>query len=105
EAVAMLAKIASFTEAHRPRGSLASRREFLREPSAMSGIDRMASLVEHALDTVPCDVVLAPTRAGNTARAISRCKPSVWIVAPVSDPAVCQGLAFSYGVHPVDLAE
>jgi pyruvate kinase len=29
----------------------------------------------------------------------------VWIVAPSRDPAVCQGLAFSYGVHPVDLAE
>jgi pyruvate kinase len=29
----------------------------------------------------------------------------VTIVAPSNDPAACQGLAFSYGVHPVDLAE
>jgi len=29
----------------------------------------------------------------------------VWIIAPCSDPAVCQNLAFSYGVHPVHLAE
>jgi len=29
----------------------------------------------------------------------------VWIVAPSSDPAACQSLAFSYGVHPVDLAD
>ena len=71
----------------------------------MTGYDRMASLVEHALDTVPCDVALVPTRGGTTARAISRCKPPVWIVAPSSDPAVCQGLAFSCGVHPIDLAE
>jgi len=28
----------------------------------------------------------------------------VWIVAPSSNPAACQGLAFSYGVHPIDLA-
>jgi pyruvate kinase len=105
EVVTMLAKIAAFTEAHRPRGSLAAKREFVHEPSAMSGADRMASLVEHALDTVPCDVVLVPTRSGKTARAISRCKPPVWIVATSSDPATCQGLAFSYGVHPVDLAE
>ena len=54
---------------------------------------------------MPCDVVLVPTRGGTTARVISRCKPPVWIVAPSSDPAACQGLAFSYGVHPVDLAE
>ena len=49
----------------------------------MTGGDRMASLVEHALDTVPCDVVLVPTRGGTTARVISRCKPPVWIVAPM----------------------
>jgi pyruvate kinase len=36
---------------------------------------------------------------------ISRLKPSQWIVALSRDPAVCQGLAFSYGVEPVQLAE
>ncbi len=39
----------------------------------------MASLVEHALDTVPCDLVLVPTRSGTTARCISRFKPHVWM--------------------------
>jgi len=46
-----------------------------------------------------------PTRSGTTARIISRFKPHVWMIAPSVDPAVCQGLAFSYGVHPVDLGE
>ena len=105
EAVTMLAKIAAFTETHRPRASLAARRALIRGETPMTGGDRMASLVEHALETVPCDVLLTPTRSGSTARLISRCKPPVWIVALGSDPAVCQGLAFSYGVHPVDLAE
>ncbi len=105
ESVTMLARIAAFTEAHRPRVSLASKREFLREPAAMTGADRMASVVEHALGTVPCEAVLVPTFSGNMARAISRYKPSVWVVAPSCDPAVCQGLAFSYGVHAVDLGE
>ena len=82
----------------------ATARSFAESSRATRG-DRMASLVEHALDTVPCDVVLVPTRGGTTARVISRCKPPVWIIAPSSDPAACQGLAFSYGVHPVDLAE
>jgi len=105
EAVTMLAKIAAFTETHRPGASLAARRELLRSETPMTGGDRMASLVEHALDTVPCDLLLTPTRSGKTARLISRSKPPVWIVALGSDPAVCQGLAFSYGVQPIDLAE
>jgi pyruvate kinase len=77
----------------------------LQQQASSSGDDRMTSVVEHALDTVPCDLVLVPTRSGTTARIISRCKPPVWLVAPSPDPATCQGLAFSYGVHPVDLAE
>jgi pyruvate kinase len=105
EAVTMLAKIAAFTEAHRPRTTLAARRELMQQQAAITGSDRIASVVEHALDTVPCDTVLVPTRSGTTARGISRCKPLVWIIAPSPEPAVCQNLAFSYGVHPVDLAE
>jgi pyruvate kinase len=105
EAVTMLAKIAAFTEAHRPRTTLAAQREFVQQQRAMSAGDRMAALVERALDTVPCDAVLVPTRGGTMARAISRCKPSVWIIAPSCDPSASQNLAFSYGVHPVDLVE
>ena len=105
EAVAMLAKIAAFTEAHRTRTTFGPRRDFLQQKVTVIAGDRMASVVEHALDTVPCDVLLVPTRGGTTARAISRCKPPVWIVAPSSDPAVCQNLAFSFGVHPVYLPE
>ncbi len=104
EAVTMLAKIAAFTETHRPRNSLAAGRQLVaRQPGASVG-DRMASLVEHALETVPVDLVLVPTRGGTTARSISRTKPPAWIVAPSGDPAICQGLVFSYGVYPVDLA-
>jgi pyruvate kinase len=105
EAVTMLAKIAAFTETHRPRTSLAAQQEFLGHHPAPTGSDRMASLVEHALHTVPCDVLLVPTRGGSTARAISRCKPRVWIIAPSCDALACQSLAFSYGVHPVHLSD
>jgi pyruvate kinase len=105
EAVTMLAKIAAFTETHRVRAALAARRAAVKNDAEPRRGDRIASLVELALDTIPCDAVLVPTRGGTTARVISRCKPSVWIVAPCSDAASCQGLVFSYGVHPVDLAE
>jgi len=96
EAVTMLAKIAAFTESHRPPRSL---------PATTDPGDRMAALIEHAVETVPCDAMLVPTRIGHLARRLARYKPPVWIVAPCTDPAVCQGLAFSYGVHPIDLEE
>jgi pyruvate kinase len=102
EAVTMLARIAAFTETHRPRTTMMARRELLQQQATMNGGDRMTSLVEHALDTVPCDLVLVPTRSGMTARILSRCKPPVWLVAPSRYAAVCQGLVFSYGVHPVE---
>ncbi|HTH20168.1 MAG TPA: pyruvate kinase [Candidatus Udaeobacter sp.] len=105
ESVTMLAKIAAFTETHRPPRSFAAQREFVQRKTVSIGSDRMASLVEHALDTVPCDLLLVPTRAGMVARAISRFKPPVWIIAPSSDCAACQNLAFSYGVYPINLAE
>jgi pyruvate kinase len=98
----MLAKIAAFTETHRPRSTLMARRELLEQRATMTGEDRMSSVVEHALDTVPVDLGLVPTRSGATARILSRCKPSVWLVAPSPDAVVCQGLAFSYGVYPVE---
>ena len=65
----------------------------------------MTSDVDHPLYSVPCDLVLARTQRGTTARILSRCKPPVWLVAPSCDPAVCQGLAFSYGVYPVEISD
>jgi pyruvate kinase len=62
-------------------------------------------VVEHALETVPCAAVFVPTRTGITARMISRFNPAVWIVALSRQAEVCQGLAFSYGVYPVHLAQ
>jgi pyruvate kinase len=100
ESVTMLAKIAAFTEMHRPKTSLAMRREMgdiLLNPKAM--------LVDRALELAPCDAVLVPTRGGSTARAVARWRAPVWVVAAGREPTAMQGLAFSYGVHPVDLEE
>jgi pyruvate kinase len=104
EAVAMLAKIAAYTEAHRPPPlSDANAMSTRRQP--VTPAEAIASVVEHALETVPCAAVFVPASSGNTARMISRFNPAVWIVAMSRDAAVCQGLAFSYGVHPVHLAK
>jgi pyruvate kinase len=105
EAVAMLAKIAAYTEAHRPPTRLHDLRAMSRQQKPAAAAEAIASVVEHALETVRCDAVFVPTRTGTTARMISRFNPAVWIVGLSRDANVCQGLAFSYGVHPVHLVE
>jgi len=102
EAVAMLSKIAAYTEAHRPP----TRRNDLKAMSRpATAPEATALVVENALETVPCAAVFVPTLTGTTVRMISRFSPAVWIVAIGPNASVCQGLAFSYGVYPVDLAE
>jgi pyruvate kinase len=105
EAVAMLAKIAAYTESQRPPVCLEELRSRLQYGPPNTVADAITSVVETALDTVPCAAAFVPTRTGTTARMISRMNPSLWIVALSRDPAVCQGLAFSYGVEPVQLVE
>jgi len=100
ESVTMLAKIAAFTETNRPDPAIAMHRDIahlLENPKAM--------LVNRALELTPCDAVLVPMNNGSAARAIARWKARAWVVATGSEPAGMQGLAFSYGVYPIDLPE
>ncbi len=109
ESVAMLAGIARATEPRRPTARLADLRAFCstcgRVPTPLTPTEAIASVVEHAVSSVACAAVFVPARTGNTARLISRFKPPVWTVAFSPDRAVCRGLAFSGGVHPVELSE
>jgi pyruvate kinase len=105
EAVAMLAGIAAVTEARRPPARLRDLRAVCLEQKPTTAAEGIAAVVEHALETVPCAGVFVPTRTGTTARMISRFKPGAWIAALSPDPAVCRGLAFSYGVEPVELPD
>ena len=101
----MLASIAAATEARRPPARLRDLRELCRDHAPSTAAEAIAAVVEHALDTVPCAAVFVPTHTGTTARMISRFKPGAWITSLSRDPVVGQGLAFSYGVHPVDLVD
>jgi pyruvate kinase len=104
ESVAMLARIAAYTEAHRPPTRLRDlQSKSNRRPSTAA--EAIASVVDHALEAVPCAALFVPTRTGATARMISRFNPLVWIAALSRETAVCQGLAFSYGVHSIEIAE
>ena len=101
----MLAKIAAYTEAHRPPARLNALKATFSQRRPATAAEALASVVEHALETVDCAAVFVPTRTGVTPRMISRFTPAVWIVAMGRDEAVCRGLAFSYGVHPIPLAQ
>jgi pyruvate kinase len=103
EAVAMLAKIAVAVEAGRPLVRWNDPHAVCHDCKPTTVAEAMGTVVEHALETVPCGAVMVPTRTGSTARMISRFKPTVWTVAVSQEHAVCQGLAFSYGVHPVEI--
>ncbi len=105
EAVAMLAKIAAATEAHRSPTRLDDLWAKIRQSKPATSAEAIAAVVEHALETVPCSAVLVPTRTGATARMIARFNPPVWIIALSHDRAVGQSLAFSCGVHPVELPD
>lgn len=105
ESVAMLARIAACAEAHRAAARPAPSSAGRRPGRSTTAAEAISEVVEHALETVPCAAVFVPTRTGTTARMISRFKPAVWIVALSPDAAVCQGLAFSAGVHPFPLVE
>jgi pyruvate kinase len=103
QAVAMLAKIAAYTEAHRPPTPF-DRLNVTSACQPTTAAEAMASVVAHALASVPCAAVFVPTTTGDTPRMLSRFNPAVWIVALSRDAAVCQGLTFSSGVHPVHVA-
>ena len=103
EAVQMLGRIAAFTEPRRPRSTLRELHELCDSQSHDTVAETMALIVEHALDTASCAAIFVPTHTGTTARMISRFKPVPWIAAFTHDRAVSQGLAFSYGVFPVQV--
>jgi pyruvate kinase len=102
DAVAMLAKIAAATEKHRKQARVMGQAP---DAKPATSAEAIASVVEHALETVPSSAIFVPTRTGTTARMISRFKPGAWIVAISRDRAVCRNLSFSYGVYPVELAQ
>ena len=105
EAVAMLGKIATYTESQRPPVRLAELRSRLQQGPPTTAADAITSVVEAALDTIPCAAVFVPTRSARTARMISRLNRSLWIVALGRDPRVCQELVFSFGVEPIQMVE
>lgn len=101
ESVAMLASIARYTEQQTVRQS-APCEDLLGQPRR-SKFDDLAMFAQHALESASYDALVAPTRTGRTARACVRARPRGWIFAVSWTPEPLRGLAFSFGVHPVEV--
>jgi pyruvate kinase len=101
EAVHMLAKIAAAAEPFRPTECHWIADEAYDRANDYHFIDLMSRAVREAAEHLNPSLVLVPTASGRTARMISRFKLPTWILAVSSHQSTCQGLQFSYGVHPI----
>lgn len=101
DAVAMLAKIATSSEAYRPANTV----QGLFKGQDLSGKIRpehlIAISVQNCLEYATPAAVFVPTRSGATARGIARFRLPVWTIAISTREATCQHLQFSAGVFPV----
>lgn len=103
ESVAMLASIAAHVEPER------SKQPFVRTMTGFNGSDRaravdlVAASVYHTINNSEPRVVVVPTQSGSTPRNVARFRPPVWIIAFSPNPATCQSLQFSYGIHAVQV--
>ncbi|WP_291523734.1 pyruvate kinase [Acidithiobacillus sp.] len=115
EAVKMLGRIAGQAEAARAKQNptLATAPTTPITPTIIKGhrqnepdIEEIVSLnVVTAVTHLRAPYVFTPTETGATARRIARFHLPTWIIALSHHHATCQRLLFSYGVHPVHVAD
>ena len=101
EAVATLARIAAATEPYRVRVSLWERLKTLPQDIEYNTADLLSLSVEAVIAASSPAAVVVPSRRGVTARAITRFRLPVWMVAPTDSLHVVRHMQFSYGIEPV----
>jgi pyruvate kinase len=65
--------------------------------------DLVSMSIENVLAGMSVAAVVVPSRSGSTARQLARFRLPVWITAASISDETCQGLQFSYGIHPEKL--
>ncbi|AEH60574.1 pyruvate kinase [Methanosalsum zhilinae DSM 4017] len=102
ESVEMMSSIAKASEEWRDRTRWGIERIETRICGVEMNIDDVISHhVNEAVQRLSVDYVVTPTMSGQTARRISRFRPSTWILAFSRYPLTAQSLTLSYGVFPV----
>lgn len=112
DAVRTLARIAEVTEQDREariQAQLAAPAVAMEklhdiQPEDPAAIIHVIALdVAAAVTALRAKLVIAPTNSGTISRLISAFRLPRWVVAFSPNPATCQRLCFSYGVHTVAL--
>jgi pyruvate kinase len=101
EAMTMLAKIATATEAYRSHACVRDVFTDYDRDDDIHLVDLVSRNVRHAVESLIPTAVIVPTVSGYTARMISRFRLPVWIAAVSPEEATCRALQFSYGVTPI----
>ncbi|MHB8111637.1 MAG: pyruvate kinase [Syntrophorhabdaceae bacterium] len=101
DAVAMLAKIANASEAHRPANTVQGLFKGIDLTGKIRPEHLIAISVQNCLEYAKPAAVFVPTRSGATARSIARFRLPVWTVAISTQESTCRHLQFSAGVFPV----
>ena len=104
EAVKMMVKIASSIEHQRHSiGAAACLRKYIEDKLTANSLateDAISLNVAKTQEELRLRYILTPTENGNTARRVSRFKPSCWILAFSRNKGTCEFLNLSYGVFP-----
>ena len=100
EAVRTLARIAEAAEPHRAGQFVREAMKAVIDSGNVAPSDLIAMSIENILSRMSVAAVVVPTRTGSTARQLARLRLPVWITAAATREETCQGLQFSYGIHP-----
>ena len=104
ETVKIMSKIAAYIERNRTiedvGNNLGNYLENEMNSSHVSIADVISLNAVKSTEVLKIQYILTPTESGNTARRISRFKPTCWILSFSRNIDTCWFLPFSYGVYP-----
>jgi pyruvate kinase len=105
EAVRILARIAGAAEPFRTGQFAREAVKTVIDSGTVGPSDLVSMSIENVLARMSVAAVVVPSRSGSTARQLARFRFPVWITAGSISEETCQGLQFSYGIHPEKLDE
>jgi pyruvate kinase len=105
DAVLTLARIAEAAEPYRTGQFVREAMKAVIDTGDAAPSDLVSMAIESVLTRLSVAAVVVPSRSGSTARQLARLRLPVWLTAVSTREDTCQGLRFSYGIHPEKLDE
>jgi len=105
DTVSVMARIAQQTELNMPEFGIADLLKLEKRAGTIKKHDLLSLIVFLTAEMLNPLVVFSPAKSGTTARRLTRFRLPQWLVAPTQHERTCQELQFSYGIHPVYVAD